>query len=72
MAIKINISGKEPIAETIRECEWAGWPVGTAIKAYGSPVAVDNGQSIRSIWHYIWMGNDVRKPNDLEEYLFRN
>lgn len=62
MAIEINIIGNEPVAETVQECLWAGYPVGTPIKAYGQ----------HDVWQYIWMGNTIRLPNELEAYLFRS
>ena len=60
--IIINIAGFSPVCEVLEILKDSGIPKGTPIKAYATGMGY---------WHYIWIGNDVRKPIELENYLFR-
>lgn len=61
VAVIINILGFDPVLETV-EALRGNQPIGAPVISIG-----ESGH----VWLYIFMGDDVRKPNDLEGYLFR-
>ena len=62
--IRMTIEGHDPVKEVTEIAVHYGCYNGQAIIAKG------NGQ-YKHEWRYIWTDKGVRKPNELETYLFR-
>lgn len=60
--VKMYIKGFSPLDEIMEQLIHAGWPVGTPLWVKG-----DTGH----VWFFIVTKNGIRKPTDLESYLFR-
>lgn len=63
--LRMTIKGHNPLAEVTYECVGYGCYEGQAIEAKGSG-------NHAHVWRFIWTSKGLRKPTELESYLFRS